>query len=419
MEAGNSYTITFPSVKIAGGRSLQMTLLLDLTQPGISGLHYFMSNLSLNLHLRQIGKLKYSWDDDDYFILASEMKVDLFDGDGILEPILFSRAYASCKAIIVISDAGSTILEINNDLQKSGIESGVDHYLGCTFESNSKVLNDSPVAINNVFNDLFAGKYGVDTPRYYPLTEVLNDFVSIVNPDQTTEIRNNWTFISSIYNGNTYSCTIDALKVRFRSIFRKETASGWVWVAENYMQALKQLLLSLGMFGGFTDSKTALFTDFWDHLNTGDVQFISNNMVIDHSQVCDRDNYQFVELLTGSYSWGNVGDKSTITELNKSIPILGDLFAIEAAGTEINLGRISSDGGTTSQFWTDFLLNVYSRYYLSNYYTRTFTLELGGTDYSMHHKYAFNGLLMVPKSMEIDYVGYRTSITFIVIGTVT
>lgn len=415
LQEGYINVIDFPPYITPGG-----TLKLNLTL----NMHYGITSLgTLNhkaedagLHIHKIEPRKQSWDEKEFFIVLGELKIHLIDAKNELKHMLFSQFFDADWTRIWYARYTPTYEVLFEGYFNNATEYSVnkDRIFNCTFSPQTQKLAKLPSNVNGVWYDAFNGKY-IDDPggnNFYNLKDLITDFFNLVNPGITVDFYCNWDFESAYINGQYHYCDFTGLKVRFKSVW-KNAAQGYAFRHPNYMATLKSLLFSLGLFGGFISNTKAFIKCFYDFIDTSTLINLTPSLILDYKKSSNKKPLKYVDLLSNSYRWASAGTASLDDDENMHIQISGDIFQVLNAAP---LARIRGLGlGYT--VWTNFLLNLFSQYYLQKrFYPREDSLKLLGTNYSIVNSFEKDSLVFIPKEVNINDCENFTEMKLLAIG---
>jgi len=376
----------------------------------------------LGIRLVEIGERTQSWDDKEFFIGLGEMEVTLHDEKGELRNVLYEGGFEQSKSFIELwkKEGNGWIKQFagfyNEDAED---KMDKDDVLVCTFSAQTERLNKEPIHYNNVFNDLFNGKYNFNPNAafvVYNYKEVITDFFKLINPHMTVDWYNSWNFISAFYNGNRYTVTLDELFVRIWGLIQRQVDTTYEWTVENYMQPLKSALLGLGMFGGCISSDKAFVRSVYDYLSPSNQTTLNDSNLIDFEVKRTRRQYDYFALKTGNFVWDSRGVKSSISDYNLDISVVGAMFWVPRPGGYSSLERISGIG-LGEAFWATFIKNMFANYYLNHrYYPREDYAVIKGTHFTLADSFIHKNTVYIPAELIIKDTEGITEAKLLAVG---
>jgi hypothetical protein len=383
--------------KIPAGE-LYILLEVDLTKNIPDALIFNHSSIQWGLHLLNDLKLNYNWDEDEFFIIIGELEVSLYDRLGNLKTSLASDNFKELRLKVTI----------NGNILFSGYNYGeyvVDDKNRYKFKFSHFLnkLSEIPVSINGQFNYQFSpNKYNINSYNVYNLLELIHDFYLLVDEGIDLTVYNNWIFWSAYYNSTRYSCDFSQLLVIFRYIFINETGSSPMFAFQTYMEALKALLLSLGLWGGLLRSDLAFVSSFFkpNETQSGEVLELKINKI--------RSNYDYVKITTGNFIWADIGQESSIEEKNKEIMVRGSIFKVPY-DTPITMSYIQENPSMPIIDYGKFIASIFGNFYLKKYQWEA-DIILNGIDYVPYKAFLINNNSCIIKEMEMDLIANKTTI---------
>lgn len=398
---GIIYKINF-NEKIPAG-DLYIKLEVDLTKDSPHALVFNKTNIEWGLYLTNDIEIKYNWDEDDFFIVIGEIELKLYDQLDNLSNSLNHINFLGLRIEI----------RVNNEIIYSGYTNEYSAELKqytLIFKHDISRLNEIPVSINGTFNNQFPqDKYDFNSTNAYNLVELIKDFFGLVNSDIRTLVLNNWIFWSAYFNGQRYSCPLNDLKVQFRYIWIQETGGGLMFSFTNYMEALKSLLNSLGLWAGLIESDLAFVGSllYPDVLQDGELLNFSLKKI--------RTPYSYVKITTGSYIWAELGERSSIEQKNKEINVRGSIFKVPVNNSDLTMSYIQRDINSPIVDYGNFIVNLFGQYYLSNYSYEA-RIKLNGINYKPFYGFLIGSQTFIFREITFNLTKNYTDIIAILVS---
>lgn len=373
-----------------------------------------------SIFINKIDNYTIDWDDREFFITFGVFNIKLIDiKKNLFKAIKSSYFDSSSTKIIVSKFNGSEYEEFYiGYFDEENYSFDKDNILELNFKPNSNLLSETSTNIDGNWNDIFNGKYDagfsinsktkVGWNLKVNFVNLIKDIFQLVDAD--VEFNNNWEYESAIFNQTTYKCLFNDLTIPIGALFNSAEANQWEFLYQNYLQVLKQAMLSIGMFGGFISANKVVFKTMFDYTANEIIECNKNNL-IDYKQVVSERPLKFIRLKNHTgYIVGEMGINTGLQEDMIELINNWGQFKIPYSGEHISLWKIHSSRLGNSDYG-NFLTYYYSQYYLSIFNTHRDIIELNGINYKINNVFSCDEYIYMPLKLAYNLDKNTTEIT--------
>lgn len=411
----NLNNITFPVECTPLGR-LKVTLVINAAKNDSSPPTPFYTSEQLGLKIISFPNKKYTWNDREFWFGIGTSTTEIYDPNEYLEIALRYSEFDYKTSYIEIENDDNKEIWFKGYVDSDTYEKTIDNKVKITFLPLTEILSETPVQINDVWNDIYSGKYTFDINESVNVIEFLEDTLKLIDPNFSLDVFNNWEFQSALDGGIYHYCFIDTLEVRFKSLFGwfSDGATTWQWTTTTYKDVVNNLCRALGLmlfFPMFDKGKAITYLDI-DNNNIYEPNL--NLEVMDYTR-SKTDNLISFVTLTRRGTGGLAGTYGTLTGLNENnfnIDIPGDVFRVpdESSGTVI-MSKARRDSGDSFTDYYQFLAYYYGAYLTNHFSQIKDKFTLSGLAFNLEDKLKAKFNIYFPLEIEYNIQDNETKIT--------
>jgi len=409
----NNTTITFDNIPTPSGK-INIELVIHC---GVASYDKKTAD-ELGLIMLDVPSKKYDWDDREFWFGIGNCTLEVYDPTEILEEAIRDINFDYEKSSITITYKSDNSIYYKGYFDSDKYSKDYKNVLKLEFNPLTEKLARTPVQINGVWNNVVSSLgYAKDSSAN--LTEYITDVLkTILEPSLTVNFYCDWEFYHA---GFEEWLSFEELTInRLRWLFQNASTDERYYYTNSYKDVINNFCRTFGFVVFFESFNKISFVQYLNY-NINDVISPDERInVIDFKR--SKNNSQIKLLKINSHSLVLYPSGAPPFIVPAFTLTYGEITGLDNDILEINyilnwasfrgfsMGKIRNKITLEEYNYDEFILQYYSRYYLSHYIQIEDDLTVSGLFPQPNQKLEFRNFLYFPLSIEYNLTENTTKI---------